>query len=359
MPIICVEQRMILDKILNYKPTVERTEDGRFIFVDVAKALTMFIVVLYHLDQCNRVWANAFFMPLFFFLSGIFFKPHNTGRDFIRRELRGTLLPFLVGIAAGLLVEVLFYHFQDSSYLGGKNCAYFTFNLVGNVPLWFLVALFFMQFIVWAIENSFKKVTIKMGTYLLFAAIGYLCSIFNLRNTAFFGNACLGLPFFVLGYYGKDYWLSGRWYSHLLLILSTFAMLMVIPLKVSNNFHHTIVSPYYFPTIFFALAGIYMVLGFSMLLANNFKCKWLIWIGESTIFVLIFHYLFVPQFRDVILPMIPAELKMTKLTAIILSVVLALVTTLIGRGVRRVIPFMFPPTKKRNQQPTRPTTANA
>lgn len=306
----------------------------------------MFIVVLYHLEHCNRLWANSFFMPLFFFLSGIFFKPHSTARDFFKRELRNTLLPCLVGIFAGLVVELMFYHFQDKSYLGGVATPYFTFNLVGNVPLWFLVALFFMQFIVFCVENLFKKLPVKLGAYLLLAAFGYICSIFNMRNTGFFGNACLGLPFFVIGYYGKDYWLSGRWYSHLLLILSFLAMLAVVPLKVSNNFHHTIISKYYLPSIFFALADIYVVLGFSMLLANNFKCKWLMWIGESTLFVLIFHYLFVPQFRDVIFPMIPRHLHITTLVAIVVSVLLAAFTTLIGRLLRRIIPFMFPPTKR-------------
>lgn len=337
---------MKLTSILFPQPNVARGENGRYIFVDVAKALTMFIVVLYHLGQSERTWSNAFFMPLFFFLSGIFFKPHTTWKEFIRREARNTLLPCIVGILAGLAVEVLFYHFQDESYLGGKNCPYFTFNLVGNVPLWFLIALFFMQAMVYAVENTFKKIPVKMLVYTSLAALGYFFSMNQMRNTGFFGNACLGLPFFVLGYYGKDFWLSGRWFSHILWVVATLAMLAVKPLGVSNNFHHSIVSPYYFPTIFFGLVGIYMVLGVSMILANNVKCKWLVWIGESTLFVLIFHYLFVPQFRDVIFPMIPAELKITKLTAMVVTVGLAVVTTLMGRGLRRVIPFMFPPQKR-------------
>ncbi len=336
-------------EILKYRPTVERTDDGRVIFVDVAKALTIFIVVLYHLNHCNSIFANAFFMPLFFFLSGIFFNPFITAKKFLIRECRGSILPVVVGTLAGLLVEVLFYHFQDKSFLGGLKLPYFTFFRVGNVPLWFLIALFFMQFIVFAVENLWKRVSVKLSAYLLFAAFGYICSIFNFRNTGFFGNACLGLPFFVLGYYGKDFWLSGRWFSPLALVLAVVAMIAVVPLNVRNNFHHSIISPYYFPTIFFGLAGIYMILGFSILLANRFKCKWLMWIGESTLFVLILHYLFVPQIRDVLLPMIPREWHMTTVISVFVSILLAALTVFIGKGIRRVLPFMFPVVRRRSK----------
>lgn len=341
---------MKLNTLNSNCPDVTRTDNGRVKFVDVAKCITIMIVVIYHLNKCNSVFANAFFMPVFFFLSGIFFKPFVSIHAFIKRESRGLLLPCAVGVLAGLATEVLFYHFQDVSFREGLHLKYLTFYLVGNVPLWFLIALFWMQTIVYIVENGFKRLSFRMMAYTILAVIGYMCSIMHWRNTGFFGNACLGLPFFLVGYYGKEYWLSGRWYSHLLLVVSILTLLLVVPLDVRNNFHHTIVSPYYFPTIIFAFAGIYLIMGISLLLTQRFKCSFMMWIGESTLYVLIFHYLFVPQIRDHWWSqVIPEGMYLTKVSAVATALLLACITILMGKLLQRVAPFMFPPQQGRRR----------
>ena len=72
----------------------------RIQYIDLAKGLCITLLVLYHVfihqddvPQVNRT-LMVFLLPLFFFLSGLFFKEYENFCDFILRRVNKLLIPF-------------------------------------------------------------------------------------------------------------------------------------------------------------------------------------------------------------------------------------------------------------------------
>lgn len=65
-------------------------EKKRLVFVDVAKAIAIFLVVLGHVVSSNtttKLVLYSFHMPLFFILSGFFFSMNGGGWNRLERNL--------------------------------------------------------------------------------------------------------------------------------------------------------------------------------------------------------------------------------------------------------------------------------
>lgn len=62
---------------------------------DILKGIGIILVVLEHLAQDDHLstWINAFHMPLFFFLSGVFFQP--TFENW-KKSCKRILVPYLI-----------------------------------------------------------------------------------------------------------------------------------------------------------------------------------------------------------------------------------------------------------------------
>ena len=80
--------------------------------IDILKGWAIMLVVLGHLELTPpgiKVWIYSFHLPLFFFCSGLLFKPGRYGRfaDFLRARLRGIVLPYVtLGIFVWVLVKL-------------------------------------------------------------------------------------------------------------------------------------------------------------------------------------------------------------------------------------------------------------
>ena len=76
---------------------------GRIEYIDLAKGFCIILVVLFHCDiyfyhigyEFNTMVGNTFRMPLYYFLSGLFFKPYNGFFNFAIRKANKLLIPFL------------------------------------------------------------------------------------------------------------------------------------------------------------------------------------------------------------------------------------------------------------------------
>ena len=73
----------------------------RIEYIDLAKGICIIMVVLFHLAKYydSTLLINRFFklirMPLYFFLSGFFFKTYEGFSDFLKRKSNKLLIPFV------------------------------------------------------------------------------------------------------------------------------------------------------------------------------------------------------------------------------------------------------------------------
>ena len=126
----------------------------RQIHIDIAKGLTILLVVYGHLHNPINEFIYSFHMPAFFFMSGMFAKKMSI-KDTILIKGRRLLLPFLfyyiymLVMKTGRLLLSGKYRIESFSPLN-EDAVYY---LIG--PIWFLVALYYI-FIIYALVSRFK-----------------------------------------------------------------------------------------------------------------------------------------------------------------------------------------------------------
>lgn len=179
-------------------------EKKRIEFIDLAKGLCIILVVLGHLVPAfntNLLFVFCFRMPLYFCLSGLFYKDYGGLGSFTIKKINKILLPFVAWYIIGYCIYSLGrvvtgsqieapYHFNDILYT----------NDIFNLPIWFLLCLFWSN-LLFAIVRTFVKKEKQLGIAVLgIAAVGWIMSYNEIFNFLYLGSAMSCLPFFYMGY---------------------------------------------------------------------------------------------------------------------------------------------------------------
>jgi len=139
----------------------DKSEDrkGRIEFVDLAKGFCILLVVLHHfqfeLDITLPIDGTylIFFMPLFYLLSGMFFKTYSSWQIFLLRKVNTLLIPFLFFYLTTSVLLPNFAHFvlgalmeRSAAGLGLKSLYAFIWpEQYFNNPIWFIWSLFLLN----------------------------------------------------------------------------------------------------------------------------------------------------------------------------------------------------------------------
>lgn len=143
---------------------------------------------------------TTFYMPLFFIISGMFFRPSNMlGK--IKRLMIPYIFFYLVACSLYILRTVLRHQIVDWDYLlvpflgGTKNYL--------NTPIWFLLVLSEIIILSYTIC---KHLDYKKGIIIAFL-LGYVGCYFGkltLHIPYYIDVALVNMPFFIISYYFKD-----------------------------------------------------------------------------------------------------------------------------------------------------------
>jgi fucose 4-O-acetylase-like acetyltransferase len=177
--------------------SIDNPEKHRIEYVDFVKGFCVLWVALLHsysgndtTDIALRHWLFVQYrMPLFFFMSGIFFrlKPFN---EFIKIKIKTLIIPFLGFWLIGLFFAVFKYEIIANlisiDYKGMGSFVEYATSLkwlfymrpsmspcIVNEPLWFLIALFITQLLQFPCCKFIKKksIIIFIGMLLFIAGI--------------------------------------------------------------------------------------------------------------------------------------------------------------------------------------------
>lgn len=199
----------------------QQSKNGRCLFLDYAKALAIILMVLLHTISGYETLSSivgTFHMAVFFLIGGIFFNLTNTSfRIILKKAVIQLLIPYFVfsiiafsicWISPTLHPEL--YPRLDSfgkifkaafigMFIGQDYFSGYSFMPLG--PLWFLLALFWCRiiFYLWAKKIKYGwiiKCVIATAVVLIYI---YHPLIFSLDGMA------VSLPFFMIGYYAKDF----------------------------------------------------------------------------------------------------------------------------------------------------------
>lgn len=167
----------------------------RIEYFDTAKGICILLVVMTHvfddtygLDYPAKMQLETIRMPLYFILSGLFFKTYTGFVDFAVHKVNKILIPFLCFQTLFVVLEKLMANVGDGIFSGW------------HAPLWFLLCLFEMNIIFCALRLLIKNDILLMALCCaLGVAFSYAGYIFGYLASAF---SCL--PFFVFGYFLRN-----------------------------------------------------------------------------------------------------------------------------------------------------------
>lgn len=335
------------------------------------KGLGILSVVLCHnwiLFHNRGELSNVVFsvhMPLFVFLSGLFFRPKQSFGDLITNKSVSLLKPFFVV----LLLNFSYNALTNPQYpyrLELLNIAYASGGTVSWTPLWFLSHIFLVFLVAWCLNTyllqRFSKLMYKWILLMLIFWLGVnwieMYADNQLTDTLFTSHTSLvrGLPFnldiilvtvpiFLAGHLLSDACLNFKpnW------MLGGFMLIIFVGLHYYFNETIELNGRHYGNFIICTaqiISGIYLVFTFGFLLQFvSVINKVLQYLGGATLYLLIFH--FVPQHivTGSLQYHFPQYLLASALVGMLVSILFSIVLWEITLKVPFISKLMLPPIK--------------
>lgn len=181
----------------------------RYHYADLMKGIGIILVLIGHIQRINGLgdWIYSFHMPLFFFVSGMFF--HDNGL-FFKKKIKSLLVPYL----SFALLLFLYWWLIEAKFRPPKESVdaltqfgniFFPMNITSQEPyyfdvvLWFLPCLFMVELIFWCINHFLHKKSVFIGTSIMLIIAIYL--ILGKPWLPFWlPQAITALPFYYIGY---------------------------------------------------------------------------------------------------------------------------------------------------------------
>lgn len=192
------------------KENFERKEEvidltrKRIEFIDLAKGVCILLVVIYHTEviNCGNIpGLKALRMPLYFVLSGLFFKLYGGFIELFIKKFNKILIPFLFFYFIGwCLNNILAIAPWTTEPYAMPFLALFT-ERIG--PIWFLECLFITTILFGCICTVFHKEAFRFVAVIIFGIIGYVLSTHDIFLPCQIDVAFTAIPFFYFGYFLK------------------------------------------------------------------------------------------------------------------------------------------------------------
>lgn len=293
-----------------YCMNTQRTE--RVQYIDIAKAIAIFLVVLGHpraVEDYGTVerFLYSFHMPLFFMMSGIFLKQKShyscqTWKTFFKKNLLGLFVPYMIWSAI----------YMSFSYINVGKVMYGSWIVLRNThslsSLWFLPVLFMartyqeaMMHIAWKLKWNPRKFAIVCA--LLFFAAGILIPHNNTGDGIGmpwgFDIAFVASTFMIFGYLGRP-WLEKLAERKSLLKLGIAAISLIVLFIGMHFTHYSEVHPFMLMAnaefgspilcLINGFAGSLMIIMIAQIADSLLKHKDLIvFIGQNTMGIYLIH----------------------------------------------------------------------
>lgn len=285
--------------------------------IDIAKGIGILLVVLGHnsifFENQNSKLFNiifSFHLPLFLFLSGLFFKTDIKLKGLILNKLDSLIKPYFTT----LIIMMIYFCFftKDYSILHYLATIIYSSQTIPEPwgPLWFITYLFAVAIFSWLFIKVTKLSSIRMifqSFFMIALLIFGFCIhlVFWQRPISLYGFStelpglpfsidivCIGAFFFLLGFLLKQEVINFRIQAkYFLSFLGLFCLChyyfnYTIDLNL-RKYDNLIISTLE------ALCGIYIVLCVSSWMSKyQVITKIFAYIGSGSLFILIFHYLF-------------------------------------------------------------------
>ncbi len=173
-----------------------KSEKPRIEFIDLAKGICILLVVLMHCGFTKGLpLLGALRMPLYFILSGLFFKDYGSLFNLIIKKTNRLIIPLMFFAS----IELLIISFQTPLSILDNIALPFIKPGIMNFPTWFLLCLFWVNIFYYFIHTKCHKIYTKIIFVTLLGFIGATLSYYEVYLPLFMSSAFSATPFFFVG----------------------------------------------------------------------------------------------------------------------------------------------------------------
>lgn len=280
---------------------VDKTESPnsrkiRLKYIDLAKGVCITLVIIGHTGLSMTIpGLDAIRMPLYFILSGLFFKDYGGLRHLFKKKFNKILFPFLffylTAYVGFYVIEYLLPGFMKTGAHGITDV--WTQRQYFNGPIWFLLALFWANIIFCIISLVIQNIYVQGVVVIVMGFCGASLGMSGQFVPLMFDSALTALPFFWFGYIlKKTPFLYPNKYDKFNVVIA-FAMygLVVLSYYIIGNqyigFHNNNVVGNYFLILINSTIGVLAVI----LLCKSVKTlPFLTFFGRYSIIPLCTHH---------------------------------------------------------------------
>jgi fucose 4-O-acetylase-like acetyltransferase len=264
----------------------------RIEYIDVAKGIGIILVAIGHFVYRKNFdtqsvlfhWIYSFHMPLFFFISGLFFSATGGSKSFFIRKLRSLVVPYILFSIIQIILNII-----EHDSIGIKR---FIFYGWGNKsPMWFIVCLFEIEMLHYLILYQRKwryPVIIMLIVFFLYKIIYNGWLPYSVSELPYF------YTYFLMAYILRDKLMRMKNWNLIFLIFPVLWVIHWFILKytldynpqyrVSDNDLLSFVLRY-----ITSIIGLIATLLVSLLTSKYFIKKLFTWIGRNTLVILCTH----------------------------------------------------------------------
>ena len=268
--------------------TKVNTPSFRLPYFDLAKGVCILLVVFYHLQEAYEVTlpSDRFLllvrMPLYYFLSGFFFKEYDGYVSFVGKKVKRLFIPFLFFyLLTSVLLPILANRLMGISFGTGNDWnllyAFLTYADYPNIPLWFLWALFLLNLLFYPLHSYCRSLPL----------LGFICLILSctlgnfspITLPASLNRMFDGLLFFYLGYIFRFLFADSfqKWYHATAFIILFFLIGLWIPENVA-----LLLLQHY-------VGGLLGIVGLVLICRKIGHLPYISYLGRYSIMVLVTH----------------------------------------------------------------------
>ncbi|MET0067348.1 MAG: acyltransferase family protein [Candidatus Thiodiazotropha sp.] len=279
--------------------------------VDVAKGMSILLVAFHH-SQVAHIYTDVthamglFRMPLFFFLSGVFFSAVAAPRDFIAHKTEALLKPYFVTLGILLLTTILLG--REGALKEALGILYGTGYTIRWIPMWFLTHLWALFMVSYLLVRMLRLDSRYGWFQLIFCAGLILLGVLSLdlirdRSVTLFGHAyplpglpfsvdfiCLSMAFFLAGHFLSQRvkaFVPSPW---VMAVMGAAFFSVVLFTQAYTDLNTRSYREPLMATLA-AFAGIYLMLSCAYYFSRVSRIRaFFKAFGSASLFILIFHY---------------------------------------------------------------------
>lgn len=275
------------------------SDNKRIAFIDLAKGFCILLVVATHTMGAIpvNILFSSFRIPLYFFLSGLFFKTYGGGYNFLIKKTNKLLIPFLfLYLFTVVGLSLLKSCFGNEEFDVSVFYGFVLEKGYVNSAIWFLLCLFEVNilFCIISLVCRYKK-ALMFFCCLLSGIIGY-----NIHSPMYLDTCLVAMPFFFIGYFLRNSSVNilyankyDRYNSIFIPFLVILFLVLLLPDFVDGKIPHCLyVWNYYELEVFrlytVGLIGIFIILLLSKRMSY---VPYISYIGRYSIVILGIHQL--------------------------------------------------------------------